>query len=146
MTQLRDRMRQQAAQAHADAATHTEAASVAPAPAVTEPTASAPDRPTAKTQRRRRSPWVNPYPDAMPFQTSVYLTNDDLELIKELRFRLRFAREWMVLKYALERLKVELDRGTVHNAKGGTRKSADAVNRALETLQTQTDDHSDERG
>jgi hypothetical protein len=112
---MRDRMRQQAAQAHAEDAatpvsTATTEAATAPTPVAVEPSPSlAP--PSTKATRRRRSPWANPYPDAMPFQTSVYLTNDDLELIKELRLKLHFSREWMVLKYALERLKVELDKG-----------------------------------
>ena len=113
---MRDRMRQQAAQAHPDDATApdiraTAEAATAPTPVAAEPTPSV-ARPSSKAPRRRRSPWVNPYPDALPFQTSVYLTNDDLELIKELRLKLHFSREWMVLKYALEKLKADLEKGT----------------------------------
>jgi hypothetical protein len=106
IAKMRDRLRQQAAQAHTGDAT----AAIAPVLVEAEP-ASGAVRPGTKAPRRRRSPWVNPYPDAMPFQTSVYLTNDDLELIKELRLKLHFSREWMVLKYALDRLKGELKKG-----------------------------------
>jgi hypothetical protein len=112
---MRDRIRQQAAQAHTEDVTAPDStaltqAAIAPTPVVAEPTSNV-ARPSAKAPRRRRSsPWTNPYPDAMPFQTSVYLTNDDLELIKELRLKLHFSREWMVLKYALEKLKVDLEK------------------------------------
>ena len=116
IAQMRDRIRQQAAQAHPEDASApdskaTTEAAIAPIPVAAEPTPAVVQANT-KAPRRRRSPWVNPYPDAMPFQTSVYLTNDDLELIKELRLKLHFSREWMVLKYALERLKGELEKGT----------------------------------
>jgi hypothetical protein len=98
MAQMRARMKQQAANAHADEVKPD--TSTAPSPTPTGATSK---------RRRRRSPWVNPYPDAQPFQTGFYVTEEDIELIKALRLRLRFARDWMVLKYALERLKAELD-------------------------------------
>jgi hypothetical protein len=83
-----------------------------PTPVPAEPA----PRGSRQAPRRRRSPWVNPYPGAAPFQTSVYPTDEDLDLIKELRLRLHFSREWMVLKYALERLKAELEKGTSPSA------------------------------
>jgi len=106
ITQMRDRMRNQAAQAHLEpeqTQPHTEAAPELPQPTPSAP-APVPAAPFAPTKRRRDSKWVNPYPEAKPFQVSIYLTEDDLELIKALRLKLHYSKEWMVLKRALETL------------------------------------------
>jgi hypothetical protein len=85
-----------------------------PAPVQNMPPVGVPTPPPAvvpKAKRRRVSQWINRYPDATPFQTTVYLTDEDLALIKSLRLKLKFSRDWQVLKYALERLAKEVDRG-----------------------------------
>lgn len=72
------------------------------------------DRPqTSKLQQRRRSPWVNPYPDAETYHTSDYRRHEDAERIKNLRLKLRFVRDWMVTAYALERLEKDFDDGKI---------------------------------
>lgn len=123
MAQLRDRVRKQVAQAHVQPETAlndtlpksetTAGISSQQVPHIQEVQASSdmqtkPSSP--KLQKRRRSRWVNPYPDAIPFQISVYLTEEDLVLIKSLRLKFRFAREWMVIKYALEKLDQDIER------------------------------------
>lgn len=105
MAQLRDRVRKQVTQAHPQSPDNHEAQGQGDAHINSSGTTP---------QKRRRSRWTNPYPDAMPFQTSVYLTDEDLVIIKSLRLRLHFAREWMVLKYALEELDKHL---TANDAK-----------------------------
>ncbi len=116
LEEMRKRMRSQAAGAHIAPEPETPAKSETPETAP-KPPAPAKKPTTSKTvaaqpktqpQRRRRSKWDNPYPDAEAFQTSTYLTEEDIVLIKSLRLRLHYAREWMVIKYALEKLDNEL--------------------------------------
>ncbi len=123
MAQLRDRVRKQVAQAHTQPETATSDMS---SPQPEKATDTLPQQTTenqetpegreahinssgTKRQKRRRTRWTNLYPNAMPFQTSVYLTEEDLVLIKSLRLKLHLAREWMVIKYALEELDKNLE-------------------------------------
>jgi hypothetical protein len=110
MAAFRDRMRKQMAEAHLEPeipdssqptiATTTPGATPEQSPAAMQAVEVAAPRASA-AQRRHRSKWANPYPEVVPFQTSVYLTEEDIIRIKSLRLKLHFAREWMVLKYAL---------------------------------------------
>lgn len=98
----RDRLRSQVPQSHADEPEPVEPAAL---PEVQTQVHSEPKAATHKKPRKSR--WDNPYPDAKPFQVSVYLEDEDLELVKSLRLRLHYSREWMVLKKALELLDKE---------------------------------------
>ena len=115
ITKMRDRMRNQAAQAHLEPEQAQPIVEPVPEPPKPAPSPPAPvsEAPLApiRPRRRRDSKWVNPYPDAKPFQVSIYLTEDDLELIKSLRLKLHYSKEWMVLKRALETLDNEVEKG-----------------------------------
>jgi len=103
--QFRNRIRSQVSQSHVEPEIIPESDAPSVPTSSIKATRATPD---AKTPRRRRSKWENPYPNAEPFQTSVYLTEEDIELIKSLRLKLHLAREWMVIKYALEKLGKDL--------------------------------------
>jgi hypothetical protein len=62
----------------------------------------------AVKKRRTRSKWINPYPNVEPFQFCIYTTDEDIERIKTLKLKLHYARDWMVIKKALEELEKNL--------------------------------------
>jgi hypothetical protein len=100
----RDRLRSQVPQSHtepeAEAVEQETELPAEPAPTPVQAVPATPKKP-------RRSRWTNPYPDAKPFQVSVYLEDEDLVRVKRLRLQLHYARDWMVLKKALEVLEKE---------------------------------------
>jgi hypothetical protein len=60
-----------------------------------------------KANKRRRSPWTDPYPDVEAHQATIYQTDEDPMLIKQLRLKLKFSKDWHVYKYALDKLAKE---------------------------------------
>lgn len=109
------RIRNQAAVAHVDEAVVEPEVKAEPkrevekAPvqkqAVPEKRAKQPPKIAPKTTpTRRRSIWTNPYPDAQPHQSTIYTCDEDAMLVKQLRLKLKYSKDWMVYKYALEEL------------------------------------------
>jgi hypothetical protein len=107
------RIRGQAATAHADdTPTQPEVKEESKRVSVPSlPIESAPEKPSKPTPqkrdtkpKRRRSIWGNPYPDAQPHQTTIYTCDEDALLVQQLRLKLRYSKDWMVYKYALEEL------------------------------------------
>lgn len=113
MSDYLTRIRGQAATAHVD---ETPGELVAAAKSVQEVKPQATEKTVAKRETRkatpntatkpkkRRSVWTNPYPDAQPHQSTVYTCDEDDLLVKQLRLKLRFSKDWMVYKFALEEL------------------------------------------
>ena len=72
-----------------------------------QPVVSTREKTTRKVDakpNRRRSIWTNPYPDAQPHQSTIYTCDEDALLVKQLRLKLKYSKDWMVYKYALEEL------------------------------------------
>lgn len=113
MSDYLTRIRGQAANAHVD---ETPGELVAAVKSVQEVNPQATEKTSAKREakqapskavskpRARRSVWTNPYPDAEPHQSTVYTCDEDDLLVKQLRLKLRYSKDWMVYKHALEEL------------------------------------------
>ena len=107
------RIRGQAATAHADEMpiqpeVKAESKQVSVPSVPIQPKPEKPSKPTTQKRdikpKRRRSIWENPYPDAQPHQTTIYTCDEDTMLVQKLRLKLRYSKDWMVYKYALEEL------------------------------------------
>ena len=109
------RIRNQAAVAHVDETVAEPEVKVEPKREVVEASEQkqalpekrakqSPKKMVKATPARHRSIWTNPYPDAQPHQSTIYTCDEDALLVKQLRLKLKYSKDWMVYKYALEEL------------------------------------------
>lgn len=113
MNDYLNRIRGQAANAHADEIPVEPVVDTKPVqeaipqatekPVATRETKKAAPK-TVSKPKARRSVWNNPYPNAQPHQSTVYTCDEDDLLVKQLRLKLRYSKDWMVYKYAIEEL------------------------------------------
>jgi hypothetical protein len=115
MNDFLTKIRGQASTAHAD-----EVVSESILPAKVEDTKELPTEPVTKNSKqserpkkakaiaeapkKRRSLWHDPYPESKPYQTTIWVCEEDPMTVKQLKLKLRFSKEWQVYKYALEEL------------------------------------------